>query len=525
MADKKFQQLYIKKSVQLFDEQKEFIKKMVHRRRCIISAKTGAGKTLMALYAFGYLKEKEHCKNLLVLTPLSAYDKAVWKLDMQKFSSYRHISMDDFIAKLDPTMSNLYKLLDYYDVIYGKHTMLKNEVAFRVIAAICAQPSTLLCIDEVHAFRNPEAAMTKKLQAIARVCKSFWGITATLVSIGAENIYHLVNLIKPWYLGSFIQFRDNYCNVEESVIGRLPNGQLRKVKNITGLKDPKVLQDVLEPLVISGESFFTPKHQYIDYEMNSEEQTIYTKIANGLFASPDESDPEEWFKALMNDKLDLPKRPKVGDVEKFSNRFVYLQQAANGTINPETGEYSRTGSVKLQLLLKKLNEITSKGQSVLVYCDYLASIDSIHNYLNQNMRNVTILESTGSHYLKPGSVTEGTVKMKPHIILCTRASSESVSYYFINNVIFFEIPTVPATAIQMVGRITRKNSLYPDDLNVYWFRSDNIDQYKMRMLSAKTKLQEDATGVGDTNIPDTYKTIMTRSNAIENAKRNLLWQR
>ena len=520
-----FQQIYIKHSVQLYDNQKVNVKKLVHRKKCILSDKTGGGKTLSVLYAFGYLKEKGYLKNMLVGCQLSAYDKQVWMMDIKKFSSFRAITLDDLFTKLNDDFSNLYKYLDYYDIIIFKHTHLKKDVMLRVLSAISAQQSTLLCIDEAHYFRNPDATMTKILKAIINVSKATWFVTATLVSVGAENIYHIVNLIKPWYLGSFVQFRDNYCTVEESVIGRLPNGQLRKVKNITGLKDPKVLQDVLEPLVISGESFFTPKHHYIDYEMDSEEQAIYTKIANGLFASPDESDPEEWFKALMNDKLDLPKRPKVGDVEKFSNRFVYLQQAAGGSIDPETGEYTRIGSTKAIRLLNLCKDITSKGQSILVYCDYLISIDILHKFLETNLRNVTILESTGSHYLKPGSVTEGTVKIKPHIILCTRASSESISYYFINNVCFYEIPTVPATAIQMVGRITRKNSLYPDDLNVYWFRSDNIDEYKLRMVSAKAKIQEDATGVVDTNIPDTYKELMTQKNSISIAKRTLLWQR
>lgn len=524
MADTpKFQQLYIKKSVELFDEQKEFVKQLVHRKRCIISAKTGAGKTLICLYAYSYLKEKGYINNLLVLTPLNAHDKRVWYNDMQKFTSFRSISLEDLADKLDANGTNLYKYLGYYDVIYGKHTHLKNEKMLRIISAIVTQPKTLLCVDEVHAFRNPSAAMTKILTSVVKFSHAFWGVSATLVSVGAENLYHIVNLVKPWYLGSFTQFRDHYCNVTEEVIGRLPNGQLRKVQVIQGLKHPKELQEYLDPLVLSGESFFELHHQFIDYTLDSYEQGIYTKITNGITCLPDQ-DPEQWFNDLMNDRLDTSSAPKMKDPESFSSRYVYLQYAADGIIS-DRGEYTRYNSTKIQRLGQLCKEVTDKGQSMLVYCDYLITVDLIHKYLAENLRNVVILESTGTHYLKPGSVTEGTVKLKPHIILCSRASSESASYYFINNVCFFEIPTVPATAIQMCGRITRKNSLYPDDLNVYWFRSDNIDEYKMRMVSSKAKIQEDATGAGDNNIPDTYKEIMTRKNSIERAKRLLLWQR
>lgn len=519
----KFQGKYIKPGVKLFDEQKMFVKRLVHRRRCILSGKTGAGKTLSVLYAFSYLKEMGYMKRLFVLTPLSAYEKDVWKKDIAKFTTFKCIDIDSFYKLYkDAVPAARSNLLDYYDVIYGKHTHVKARDYVELCAEIISLQDTLCCIDEVHAFRNPTSKLTLALKEMTRCSRAFWGITATTISRNIQNLYDIVNLVYPWYLGPWTMFRDTYCNTMQRCIG-YRGGKKAFATETTTIKDPVGLRAKLEPIMITGESFFDIHFHYEDYRLSPYEEDIYSKITDGIAIAPDELDPDVWFKSVISGTLDKQEVKSIGDVERYSSRFIYLQHAADGIIAND-GTYTRMDSVKMLLLMERLQSIIDKNQSVLVYFDYLASVDAALHMCRKHLHNCNILVSTGDDKLKEGTLTEGKCKMKPHVVLCTRASSESASYYFINNVVFFHVPTVPSTFVQMLGRITRKNSLYPDDLNCFIFRSENIDLYKLLIVSGKTRLMEIASGEEERNVPPDYKEVLEKSDAQQRYKRILLWK-
>lgn len=522
--EEKFTRKYIKPGFKLFENQVYNVKRLIHKRRCILSDKCGGGKTASVLFAFSFLKEKGHLQNLLVLTPLSALEKEVWKKDIVKFTTFTSISLDNLYKLVGESETKLTKALSTYDVIYGKHTHVKATGKGNVqslIARIALRQTTLFCVDEIHAFRNPNSTLTLHLREITRNSRALWGITATTISRNIENLYNIVNLVYPWYLGPWSMFRDTYCNTMQRTIGYdSVNKKKRQVIEATTIKDPAGLRAKLEPILITGESFFTVKYNYVDYMLSDSEQKIYTKITQGISIDVDK-DPDEWFRWVMENETKATK--SIGDVDRYASRFIYLQYAADGIIASD-GSYSRMESVKMLKLIELLNNIVAKRESVLVYFDYLASVEVAKRMIEKYVKGVNVLLSTGDDKLKEGLLTEARCKLKPHIVLCTRAASESASYYFMNHVVFFHNPTVPSTFIQMLGRITRKNSLYPDDLNCHIFRSNNIDLYKLMIVSGKTRLMEVASGNVEENVPGDYKEIMERSEAQSKYRRILLWQ-
>lgn len=517
----KFQAKYIKPELKLFDNQKYNIKELVHRKRCILSDKCGGGKTASVIYAFSYLKEKQCVSNLLVLTPLSAHEKLVWKSDTTKFTTFRAISLEQLSDIVQGSEERLSRALESYSIIYGKHTSVKQDSYSWLLDKLISNDNVLFCVDEVHAFRNPKSALTLNLAKFARNSTTFWGITATTISRSIENLYNITNLIYPWYLGPWSLFRDTYCNTAIRTFGYdHVNHRKRQAIEVISLKDPEGLQLKMKPILIAGASFLNVKYKYVDYKLSDYEQSMYTRIARGIGVDLGDND-EDWYKSLFTQ----PRQSTtsiIGDVEKYSSRFIYLQHAADGII-AEDGSYTRFESTKVNLLLDLIYQKVAKKQSILVYFDYLASVDIIYNILAKQTSFVT-LTSTGSSKLKPEDLTEAKCAQKPHVVLCTRAASESASYYFINNVVFFHCPTVPSTFIQMLGRITRKNTKYPDDLNCYIFKSDNIDLYKLIVVSTKTKLMEIASGEHENNVPDDYKTILDKNTSQSSYRKILLWQ-
>lgn len=270
--------------------------------------------------------------------------------------------------------------------------------------------------------------------------------------------------------------------------------------------------------MIQGESTFHPKFHFVDYELSPYEASIYRRIAAGIDLDSGLS-PEEWLKkALSSDEADTH---QIKDVSRYSSRFLYLQSASDGVLN-EDGSQTRKGSTKVNKLVELIKGIVANGQSSLVYFDYYASLEVVRDTLLSLHLPIRLLESTGSSVLDPTAVTEAKAKRIPHVILCTKASSESASYYYFNHVIFFQIPTVASTIVQMAGRILRKNTLFPDDLNLYYFRAPTIDLYKLQLTSIKS-YQMELTSGEECSIPPDYKHLATKANILEKQKKLLLW--
>lgn len=508
---------YIKPGVSLFENQKRNVSLLVRRRKALLTDKVGSGKSLSVLFAFSLLKEKGKLTNMLVLTPLSAYAKEVWKKDIVKFTTLKCIDIEVLAKRIEGHFDKIDLLLNQYDVIYGKHSHVKQILP--LIQLLCSQPGMLLVTDEVHALKTPNTSLTVAFKTASRLTKNFWGLTGTPLSKNLEDTYNIINLISPWYLGSFFEFRDTYCVVREKVIGKV-GGRLRKVQEIVGIKNEAAFHAKIEPLVIVGESFMDVHYHYIDYKLSSEEVDLYRKIANGIDLMEDVSS-EQWLQKILSDNTEI--QPNyIKSVERYSSRFIYLQTASDGVLS-RTGTQDKLDGTKINLLVNLVKSIVDKKQSVLIYFDFYSSLNVAYSRLKSEV-NAVILQSTGEHVLSDTDITEAKVKQKPHVVLCTKAASESVSYYFINNCIFFHIPTVPHVFSQFLGRITRKNTKYPDDLNCYIFRSENIDLYKLLVVSAKA-YQMEVTAGEDKNIPPDYKVMMRKTDMLDKMKKVLLWRK
>lgn len=496
-----------------FPNQRENIIKLINRSRCLLSDKVGSGKTMSIVGAFGTLYLRDTLRWMVVLMPLNAYEKRVWHKDIEKFTSLRAVDLDEIQDVHD---------FDNYDIILAKHTHIKSEKA-ELIRMLISDDHTLFCIDEAHAFKNPKSQQTIILKDLMANNKCRWFVTGTVLSKSLEDTYNLLSLLHENCLGNFYQFRYRWCITQEKIIGKNKNGTLKKAYNIVGLKDQDAFLKYIEPLIVTGDSFVSVNFHYIDYVLRNDESDLYRKVADGVEVNPD-FEASDWITEVLKDTKPHKDKPMIKSVDRFSSRFIYLQSCADGTLDTD-GSISRNDGTKMNEFMSLLKGIVKKKQSVIVYFDYLATLHIAEERIKSELgKKVAVLLSTGDNVLTDGSVTEEKCRSIPHIILGTRASSESVSYYFINNVIFFHCPTVPHVATQLVGRITRKNTLYPDDLNCYFFRSDNIDLYKLKLVSFKCAQMELVQG-HEGNIPDDYKVLaINDENYMDTAKKELLWR-
>lgn len=499
---------------QLTDEQKTHIIKGANLKHLLLSEKTGKGKTLIILSIFVHLSLIGKRDKLFVLTPKSAYDKEVWAKECKKHTNILSISFDEVLKKSGGNLTRALKVIELYDLVFFKHTHVKKYRLNNIFTAF----KSIVVLDEVHAFRNPSAALTKEMKSNLINVEYVFGITATPLSRDLSDTYNIINLIKPNYLGSFFHFRSTYCNISKQVIGRLPNGKLRTVDKIIGVLNEASFREKLEPIVLTGDNVIKPIFYRISYKMSQEEADIYTKIGAGISSGMNISS-EDWIRGVLEGQF-KDEKTYIRDIQKHSSRFIYLQYAADGVLNKD-GSLGRVGS-KINRYIDLVKEITQKGESLLMYFSYYASLDIFAEVLEKEVTNIKIYIDSGKSNIDYSKITEESVKKVPHVILCTKAATESISYYFIKNAAFFHIPTTPDTFTQFTGRITRINSLYKDCLSVYIPDFDNIDNYKLRLVSHKAAQMELVTS-DERNIPDFYKGEPFDAKSVADYKKYLLW--
>lgn len=508
--------------VQLFSHQLKAFQKLVNQRNMLYLGKTGSGKTLVTLMGYAYLHNKSSLDKMLVMTPRNAYDKKVWEKDIKKLTNMKCIDIEILVQKTGGDLEKVDHFLNMYPIVYMKHTHLFKY--HDLLISIITRYRTLIVVDEVHAFKNPKSKLRAYFNLVCSKYAALWALTATPVSKDMNDFYSIMQMVKPWYLGDITSFKRNYCTCEEQIIGRNPSGGLKKVERIIGVSNAAALQMKIEPYVIAGDSLVEIKHKYVDYEMNAREMRIYQKLGKGAFASRYETDTlsaEDWFKKVMGESVD-EEVYVVKDNQRHSSRFLYLQFAADGIISDD-GVVGREPGEKMKKLLRLCAYLQKKGESSVIYFDYYASLNCFKKAILQSGIPCKVLDNTGEKSFKSSDINENLVKTQSYFILSTKAGSASESLYYINNVILFHVPTVPETFTQVVGRITRINTLFPGNLNCWIFRSENIDMYKLAVVSHKAA-QAEVVANEESNIPPEYKHEFATADAIKLMKRYLLWQ-
>ena len=118
--------------------------------------------------------------------------------------------------------------------------------------------------------------------------------------------------------------------------------------------------------------------------------------------------------------------------------------------------------------------------------------------------------------------SKDTVKL-PCIILATIGGTESLNLKFANHVLCYSVPFSVLGFIQLVGRITRMDSQYLEDLNVYIPECDKtIDKYKFTYLKTNAALINEVLGT-DANLPR-QSLDESRKYLLSEMRKDILWR-
>ena len=307
----------------------------------------GLGKTLQAIALLSNLHQEKKKKSMVIMPKSLIYN---WENEIKKFAPKLKVGVyyginRDFLA------------LKKTDVILTTYGTIRND-----IVNLLEQKFDLLILDESQNIKNINSQTTKAVLLLN--AKKRVALSGTPIENNLLELYSLFRFLNPEMFGSVQQFTNNYI---------VPIQKYSDISTIEELKKKiypfllrRVKKEVLEDLPDKIE-----KLVYVD--MNDEHRRFY-------------EERRKYYYSLLEKNTS-----SQGNFDKF-----FVLQAINElrhiVSSPEL-ESKKIISSKKEVLIENVVEAIENDHKVLVFVNYLSSIESICDSLKEN--KIKYLKMTG----------------------------------------------------------------------------------------------------------------------------------
>lgn len=234
--DKKLKQ--INENYYVLDHQKDSVKFLLSRKKCILSLDMGLGKTLSSIIAslmYGF-------KKVLVICPASI--KTNWRNELERFVDPENISIikgfnemnkEELLNFLNIKDDKKYKVEELrqiakengkwnegkqftilnFDIIDEFHK--KNSSKKDNDSELLKSDFDIVIIDEAHKLSNNTSNRYKIIKNYLKKAKNeyTWLLTGTMVTNNVKNLYNMLSLIENEITSDYKFFMERYCNAKK----------------------------------------------------------------------------------------------------------------------------------------------------------------------------------------------------------------------------------------------------------------------------------------------------------------------
>jgi len=307
----------------------------------------GLGKTLQAIALLSKLHEEKKKKSMVIMPKSLIYN---WENEIKRFSPKLKVGIYYGINRD-------FSLLKKVDIILTTYGTIRND-----IENLLEQKFDLLVLDESQNIKNINSQTTKAVLLLN--AKKRVALSGTPIENNLLELYSLFRFLNPEMFGSVQEFTNDYIvpiqkysdiSTIEELRKKIYPFLLRRVKKEV-LAD---LPDKIEKLV------------YVD--MNDEHRRFY-------------EERRKYYYSLLEKNTS-----SQGNFDKF-----FVLQAINElrhiVSSPEL-ESKKIISSKKEVLIENVIEAIENNHKVLVFVNYLSSIESICDSLKEN--KIKYLKMTG----------------------------------------------------------------------------------------------------------------------------------
>ena len=307
----------------------------------------GLGKTLQAIALLSKVHEEKKKKSMVIMPKSLIYN---WENEIKRFSPKLKVGVYYGINRD-------FSLLKKVDIILTTYGTIRND-----IESLLKQKIDLLVLDESQNIKNINSQTTKAVLLLN--AKKRVALSGTPIENNLLELYSLFRFLNPEMFGSVQEFTNDYIVPIQKYSDTSTIEELRK--KIYPFLLRRVKKEVLADLPDKIE-----KLVYVD--MNDEHRRFY-------------EERRKYYYSLLEKNTS-----SQGNFDKF-----FVLQAINELrhiVSSPEPESKKIISSKKEVLIENVIEAIENNHKVLVFVNYLSSIESICDSLKEN--KIKYLKMTG----------------------------------------------------------------------------------------------------------------------------------
>ena len=288
---------------------------LTRMRRFVLGDSVGLGKTLSAIAAFCWLKERHPEYKLVVVTTKSTVGQ--WFDEISRFSHLRAYIMRDTYNSLKSSEARYQQLSrflsgDKKDVIIVKYSSLigtrklvegkfddegnpvkgKERISAKIktFTKILKEhkEKVVIVFDEAHRFKNAGSSTRTLVFNLSHAASTIWALTATVIQNGMEEFASIACAIGIQPFESMWEFKDRFCITRKQYIGR---GRHKEI--IVGYKNVAQFKAMIRPFFLGRSQKqvkeplpkLTTVYHPVDLD-KKQAQLLLEDIPNGVYVLP-----------------------------------------------------------------------------------------------------------------------------------------------------------------------------------------------------------------------------------------------
>ncbi|UOQ42541.1 DEAD/DEAH box helicase [Halobacillus salinarum] len=438
--------------VDFLEHQIEAAEAVIHEMngRAILADEVGLGKTLEAGLILKELMIRGIAKKVLILTPASLVNQWIQELN-EKF----------YIQAASPRKKNT--AWQEWDIAVTSIDMAKRESHKEEILSIAYD---LIIIDEAHKLKNHQ---TKNYQFVQSLKKTYCLLlTATPIQNNLTDLFNLVSILKPGYLGNLAEFKKKYKKEAKNKASQahihalLSKLMIRNRRKDTGLDSSK--------RIVSNELISFSEEEKQLYGKLEELKPLYPSFTWLTLAKELCSSREACFMSLKQ-----------------------LSQNAEHTVKDKLEEIiTELETLPHHAKANRMIEIIQQSdEKFIVFTEYRATQFYLQWYLQQH--GISSVPFSGKFNKSKRDWMKQLFKNHAQVLIATEAGGEGINLQFCHRMINYDLPWNPMRLEQRIGRIHRFGQ--EKNVQIYNFAvKGTIEDHIMKMLYEKIEMFRHAVG-------------------------------
>jgi len=453
--------LRVNKNVSLFDHQILAAEKMINEFACtgLLADEVGLGKTIEAGIIIKELIVTGDVKNTLILAPPSLVPQ--WQDEL--FSKFNL----DFIKQMNDENDKRFVDCSSHNFLIMSHASAVSEKNQRLLNK---RVWDLVVVDEAHSIKNAETFKHKMVKNLFK--KRLILLSATPVQNNLQELYNMIELLRPSLLGTWQEFREKF-SIDKNI--RKLNPRYRDV-----------LQDIISDVIIRNTrkqvSAYIPFTDRIPnnhiLEPKEEEKILYDSVTEKL---------RELFTSQFSEMIIMLYQKYISSSTASTKKALSVMREKDMISKDEYEKYLKMANKIIidSKMENVLNLIKTDNSKFLIFCEYYATQNYIVSVLKTHGISSTVFNGKMSSEEKTES--KNRFENKIQVMVSTGAGGEGQNFQFCHNVINYDLPWNPMKVEQRIGRVHRIGQT--EDVRIHNYAiKDTIEAFILELLYEKIEL-------------------------------------